>query len=166
VTWVLFLYVTEEAGRKCVRVMPWPLRGRMHYDYKQTNLISQRRLTFLELTGSLAESIPHLCELTGSFTKSFKNYRYSVHHRDPYNRPRLRCPSGTTITLCSMSSCETVSSSSFPSSSFHSSSFSSFSLPSSSSSSSLVTSSSTRTSHSLYPVLSNRWLHWQYPPRI
>jgi hypothetical protein len=39
-------------------------------------------------------------------------------------------------------------------------------LPSSSSSSSLVTSSSTRTSHSLYPVLSNRWLHWQYPPRI
>jgi len=33
----LFLYVTEEAGRKCVRDMPWPLSGRMQYDYKQTN---------------------------------------------------------------------------------------------------------------------------------
>jgi len=33
----VFFYVTEEAGRKCVRDMPWPLRGRMQYDYKQTN---------------------------------------------------------------------------------------------------------------------------------
>jgi hypothetical protein len=35
-TLLLFLYVTEEAERKCVRDMPWPLCGRMQYDYKQT----------------------------------------------------------------------------------------------------------------------------------
>jgi len=43
-TLLLFLYVTEEAGRKCVRVMPWPLCGRMQYDYKQTNLVDVQSL--------------------------------------------------------------------------------------------------------------------------
>jgi len=33
----LFLYVTEEAGRKYVLDMPWLLHGRTQYDYKQTN---------------------------------------------------------------------------------------------------------------------------------
>jgi len=38
----LFHYVMEEAGRICVRDMPWPLRGRMQYDYKQTMILSYR----------------------------------------------------------------------------------------------------------------------------
>ena len=36
-TLLLFPCVMEEVGRKCVWVMPWPLCGRMQYDYKQTN---------------------------------------------------------------------------------------------------------------------------------
>jgi len=38
VTLLLFPCVMEEAGRTYVRDMPWPLHGRMQYDYKQTNI--------------------------------------------------------------------------------------------------------------------------------
>ena len=113
------------------------------------------------------ESVPHLRELTSSFTESMKNYKSSMHHWDPYNRMPLGRPDATTITLCSMSSFETSSSFSFPSS------FSSSSLLSSSSysASSPVTPSSSGTSSSsvsrsvkslLSLVLTRdlaRWLH-------
>jgi len=39
-TLLLFLYVTEEAGRKCVRVYAMAASGRMQYDYKQTNKLT------------------------------------------------------------------------------------------------------------------------------
>jgi len=39
VTLLLFLYVTEEAGRKCVRYMPWPQAAECNMiTNKQTNI--------------------------------------------------------------------------------------------------------------------------------
>ena len=70
--------------------------------------VSSLRPTFRELTSLFAESVPYLRELTGSFTELIKNYKNSVHHRDPYDRLRLGLPGATTITLCSMSSFETA----------------------------------------------------------
>jgi hypothetical protein len=41
-------------------------------------------------------------------TELIKNYKNSVHHRDPYHRLRLGLPGASTIALCSMSSFETA----------------------------------------------------------
>jgi len=39
-TLLLFLYVTEEAGRKYVREYAMAASGRMQYDYKLTKLVT------------------------------------------------------------------------------------------------------------------------------
>jgi hypothetical protein len=101
-----------------------------------------------------------LRELTSSFTESMKNYKSSIHHRDPYNRMPLGRPDATTITLCSMSWFETGSSFSFPSSlpssSLLSSTFYSASSPVTPSSSGTISSSVSRSVKSLLSLVLTR----------